>query len=406
MDGAEAHHDEAKDVNGRGAGNVAAAAAAVGRGGRLSLHRLRLRRHQGGRLRRIRHGRPAVGVRASKLAGEQETAAANPRHWIVRSSWLFGVNGRNFVETMLGLAQDRDEVVVVRDQIGCPTYTGHLAAGLVRLLDSEDYGVHHMAGGGRCSWYDFAVEIFSQAGRRLPRAVDDQRHARPARPAPRLLGAASASASTRFCCRTGTRASRTTWPSARSGGARVKLLVTGGAGFIGSNFVRYFLAEHPDDSVVVLDKLTYAGRIESLQDLMTYERMEFVQGDIADPEAVRDALEGCDAVVNFAAESHVDRSIEEPGHFIQTEVYGTYVLLEEARAPASSAMCRCPRTRSTARSRRARSPSAARSTPPPRTRPPRPAATCWSAPTATPTGWTRSSAAPRTTTGPTSTPRS
>jgi dTDP-glucose 4,6-dehydratase len=111
----------------------------------------------------------------------------------------------------------------------------------------------------------------------------------------------------------------------------VKLLVTGGAGFIGSNFVRHFLAEHPADSVVVLDKLTYAGRLESLQDLLTYERMDFVQGDIADPEAVRDALAGCDALINFAAESHVDRSIDEPGHFIQTEVYGTYVLLEAAR---------------------------------------------------------------------------
>jgi dTDP-glucose 4,6-dehydratase len=111
----------------------------------------------------------------------------------------------------------------------------------------------------------------------------------------------------------------------------VRLLVTGGAGFIGSNFVRHFLAEHPDDSVVVLDKLTYAGRLESLQDVMTYERMEFVQGDIADPEVVRDTLAGCDALINFAAESHVDRSIDEPGHFIQTEVYGTYVLLEAAR---------------------------------------------------------------------------
>jgi dTDP-glucose 4,6-dehydratase len=111
----------------------------------------------------------------------------------------------------------------------------------------------------------------------------------------------------------------------------VKVLVTGGAGFIGSNFVRYFLAEHPEDSVVVLDKLTYAGRVESLQDLMTHERMEFVQGDIADQDVVSAVLEGCDAIVNFAAESHVDRSIEEPGHFIQTDVYGTYVLLEESR---------------------------------------------------------------------------
>jgi dTDP-glucose 4,6-dehydratase len=111
----------------------------------------------------------------------------------------------------------------------------------------------------------------------------------------------------------------------------MKLLVTGGAGFIGSNFVRYFLTEHPDDSVIVLDKLTYAGRLESLQDVMTYERMDFVQGDIADAEAVRDALAGCDALINFAAESHVDRSIDEPGHFIQTDVHGTYVLLEAAR---------------------------------------------------------------------------
>jgi dTDP-glucose 4,6-dehydratase len=111
----------------------------------------------------------------------------------------------------------------------------------------------------------------------------------------------------------------------------VKILVTGGAGFIGSNFVRYLLNEHPDDAVVVLDKLTYAGRIESLQDLMTFERMEFVQGDVSDHLTVHSALEGCDAIVNFAAESHVDRSIEEPGHFIQTDVYGTYVLLEEAR---------------------------------------------------------------------------
>jgi dTDP-glucose 4,6-dehydratase len=111
----------------------------------------------------------------------------------------------------------------------------------------------------------------------------------------------------------------------------MKVLVTGGAGFIGSNFVRYFLSEHPDDSLVVLDKLTYAGRMESLQEVLSYERMEFLQGDIGDPVAVRGALEGCDAIMNFAAESHVDRSIDEPGGFIQTDVYGTYVLLEEAR---------------------------------------------------------------------------
>jgi dTDP-glucose 4,6-dehydratase len=110
----------------------------------------------------------------------------------------------------------------------------------------------------------------------------------------------------------------------------MKLLVTGGAGFIGSTYVRRHLAERSEDEIVVLDKLTYAGRRENLEGT-DEARLRFVTGDIADPAAVADAIEGCDAVVNFAAESHVDRSIEDPGAFIQTDVYGTYVLLEAAR---------------------------------------------------------------------------
>jgi dTDP-4-dehydrorhamnose reductase len=164
VDGAEEHLDEASDVNGRAAGHVAAAAAAVGASVIYpSSDYVFDGSKEEGYVESDRVG-PLSAYGMSKLAGERATAAANERHWIVRSSWLFGVNGRNFVDTMLGLAQDREEVIVVRDQIGCPTYTGHLAAGLVRLLDGEAYGVHHMAGGGRCSWYDFAVEIFSQAG--------------------------------------------------------------------------------------------------------------------------------------------------------------------------------------------------------------------------------------------------
>ena len=164
VDGAEEHEEEATAVNGAGAGIVAAAAAAVGAS---VVHPSTDYVFDGAREEGYVESDdvdPISGYGRSKLAGERAVAAANPRHWVVRSSWLFGVNGRNFVETMLALAQDRDEVVVVRDQVGCPTYTGHLAAGLVRLLDAEDYGVHHMASGGRCSWYDFAVEIFKQAG--------------------------------------------------------------------------------------------------------------------------------------------------------------------------------------------------------------------------------------------------
>ena len=110
----------------------------------------------------------------------------------------------------------------------------------------------------------------------------------------------------------------------------MNVLVTGGAGFIGSAYVRHRLEAHPDFRVRVLDKLTYAGRRENLEGLAD-ERCELVVADVADREAVRAALEGCDAVVNFAAETHVDRSITAPGEFIRTDVFGTYVLLEAAR---------------------------------------------------------------------------
>ena len=111
------------------------------------------------------------------------------------------------------------------------------------------------------------------------------------------------------------------------------LLVTGGAGFIGSNFVHHILEKYPDYRVVVLDKLTYAGNLDNLKDVASNPRYSFVQGDICDAAVVDGVMQTytIDTVVNFAAESHVDRSLLEPGAFIQTDVYGTYVLLEAAR---------------------------------------------------------------------------
>jgi dTDP-4-dehydrorhamnose reductase len=157
VDGAEEHETEATRVNGDGARAVAEAAGKVvyvstdyvfdgtGRRPYLESHPVR----------------PLSAYGRSKLAGERATAAANPRHFVVRSSWLFGAGGRNFVETMLGLGP---EVRVVADQVGCPTFTGHLAEALVRLVGSEDYGVHHMAASGSCSWFEFAREIFARTG--------------------------------------------------------------------------------------------------------------------------------------------------------------------------------------------------------------------------------------------------
>jgi dTDP-glucose 4,6-dehydratase len=109
------------------------------------------------------------------------------------------------------------------------------------------------------------------------------------------------------------------------------MLVAGGAGFIGSNFVRHTLQRWPDARVVVLDKLTYAGNMENLADVRNDARFSFVHGDICAPDAVHRAMSGCTHVVNFAAETHVDRSILEAGAFVQTDVEGTRVLLEAAR---------------------------------------------------------------------------
>jgi dTDP-glucose 4,6-dehydratase len=110
-----------------------------------------------------------------------------------------------------------------------------------------------------------------------------------------------------------------------------KFFIAGGAGFIGSNFVRHIMRKHPKSRVLVYDKLTYAGNKANLAELLDDERLSFVRGDIVDRFLVEREMKGCDAVVNFAAETHVDRSIEDPDAFIQTDIVGTHVLLETAR---------------------------------------------------------------------------
>jgi dTDP-4-dehydrorhamnose reductase len=183
VDGAESHREEAIAANGTGAEIVAAAAASLNLPVVYPSSDYVFDGSRADGYVESDATNPISAYGQSKLAGEEQTATANPRHFIVRSSWLFGLNGRNFVDTMLGLADTQDEVVVVRDQVGCPTYTGHFAAGLIRLLDGDDYGIHHMAGGGRCSWWEFAVEIFRQAGSdcRVLSATSDMLD----RPAPR-----------------------------------------------------------------------------------------------------------------------------------------------------------------------------------------------------------------------------
>lgn len=190
VDGAETHREQAHAVNADGAGNLARSAAALG----VVLVHVSTDYVFDGLAPYDTTGAPRPYVESdptgprsvygeTKLEGERQVLAASPRHAVARSAWLFGVGGRNFAATMLGLAQERDEVQVVTDQVGCPTWTGHLAPALIGLVERDVSGLVHLAGAGRVSWNGFAAEIFRQAevGCRVLEATSEQM----ARPAPR-----------------------------------------------------------------------------------------------------------------------------------------------------------------------------------------------------------------------------
>ncbi len=168
VDGAEARYDEALAVNGTGAANVGAAAAAAGA---WTVHVSTDYVFDGNGTRPYLESdvpSPVSGYGRSKLEGERTLAAAAPgRHTIVRSAWLFGLTGACFPKTILKSCRERDTLKVVADQVGCPTFTGHLGTALVSLAaGSPPAGVLHAAGGGQCSWFQFATEIVAGAGSR------------------------------------------------------------------------------------------------------------------------------------------------------------------------------------------------------------------------------------------------
>jgi dTDP-4-dehydrorhamnose reductase len=190
VDGQESDREGAQAVNADGAGNLARAAAAAG----VALVSVSTDYVFSGEAPHDSSGHPRpylesdpTGPRSvygeTKLAGERQVLAASPRHTVARTAWLFGVGGRNFVETMLGLASDREAVQVVTDQVGCPTWSGHLAPALLGLLERGVGGLVHLAGGGHVSWNGFASEIFRQA--EVDCRVEEATSEQVARPAPR-----------------------------------------------------------------------------------------------------------------------------------------------------------------------------------------------------------------------------
>lgn len=160
VDGAEEHEADAMRVNCDGARNVSEAAGKV-------IYVSSDYVFDGAKDSPYVESDPRNPMSAygrSKAEGERATLEANPRSHIVRTSWLFGVGGGNFVATMLRLGGERDSVRVVDDQVGQPTYTGHLAAALLQIADSHEYGIHHRSSGGQCSWYELARYVFETAG--------------------------------------------------------------------------------------------------------------------------------------------------------------------------------------------------------------------------------------------------
>lgn len=191
VDGAEADEAAAARVNGEGAGNVARAA---GRAGAWTIHVSSDYVFDGRAHEPYLESSPTGPLSAygrSKLAGEHGVAAAAPHaHTIVRTSWLFGAGGPCFPATIRRLAAERDELTVVDDQVGRPTYTGHLARALVELAEARPAGIVHVAGSGVCSWYEFAREIVACTGLSCEvRPCSTEEFPRPApRPAFSVLG--------------------------------------------------------------------------------------------------------------------------------------------------------------------------------------------------------------------------
>jgi dTDP-4-dehydrorhamnose reductase len=184
VDGAEAQEELAARVNAEGAGNVAAAAAAAGA---LVIQISTDYSFDGTASEPYTESSPTKAIGAygrTKLAGELAVAeAATPDFAIVRSSWLFGPHGKNFVDTILRAGAERGELKVVHDQVGCPTYTGHFAQALVEIAERRITGVLHVAGAGHCSWYDLAVAALEAAG--VECTVTPTTAAEYGRPAPR-----------------------------------------------------------------------------------------------------------------------------------------------------------------------------------------------------------------------------
>lgn len=285
----------------------------------------------------------------TKQQGEEAVRAHCARHLILRTAWLYGASGPNFISTMVRLMKERDTLGVVADQWGAPTWTVDLSQVVVAMVRRGEcpWGTYHTSGEGRCTWHQFALAILEEsryAGVLDPakpvvvnELTSEQYPGKAKRPAWSVLSKEKLKANFGLSFPHWKDSLKTFISQEFRVHNPKNILVTGGAGFIGSNFIRYLFTKAGfGGSVINFDKLTYAGNLLSLSDIAASQsaRYVFVRGDIAEAADVEAALAkfNVDTIVHFAAESHVDRSIHGPGEFIRTNILGTYTLLQAARS--------------------------------------------------------------------------
>ena len=290
----------------------------------------------------------------TKRDGEVAALAANEQTWIIRTAWLYGRHGNNFVFSMLKIMKESDSRSVVNDQRGTPTWAFDLCAVICAFIEAENkgkkvpFGIYHFTNKGNITWFDFAREIYRQ-GKELGyltkdftvnACTSDQFPAKVKRPTYSVLDKTKIEQTLGITV--------PEWDVSlkkflalelpRNMRKLTNILITGGAGFIGCNFIHVLLQKTPGftGKIVNLDALTYAGNATSLSDVETQfggKRYFFEHVDITDRAAVEAVFKkhDIDTVIHFAAESHVDRSILGPEAFIKTNVMGTFTLLDVAR---------------------------------------------------------------------------
>lgn len=283
--------------------------------------------------------RSVYGV--TKLEGERLVLDRLPNAFIIRTAWLYSEYGSNFLKTMLRLFAGSREVKVVNDQFGTPTYAADLAAAVVRIVETITGkvnclgGIFHYTDGGSTTWYGFAQQIhrlMDNAVAPLVPCSTEEYPVKAERPRNSVLDTSRIVGEFGVEVPDWRSSLRKCMDRMRLPGFQKAIMVTGGAGFIGSHVVRRFVNEYPDYLVVNVDKLTYAGNLANLTDIENKPNYRFEKADICDFDLMTDIMMrfDIDGIIHLAAESHVDRSILDPFIFARTNVMGTLSLLQAA----------------------------------------------------------------------------